>query len=100
MHIPSWLKAVAKIAPTILALTPAAPIAPWVALGIQAAEGIPQASGAQKLEIAKVIAKVGVAAVNAQAGSTVINPAAADELLASSINAVVAATNLAHKDPS
>jgi hypothetical protein len=100
MGIPGWLKTVAQIAPAILAFTPAAPLAPWVALGIHTAEGIDGATGPQKLEIAKAIAKVGVAAVNAQAGKELVDVTSSDVVITDGINAVVAATNLKHKDAS
>lgn len=98
MSPPNWLRLVGQIAPLILLSTPLAPIAPWVSIGIQVAERIPGATGAQKLEIAKVIARVGVSAANAQAGKVIIDPVAADTMVTDGINAVVAATNIRHKE--
>lgn len=98
MSTPKWLQIVENIAPIILAATPLAPIAPFVALGIRVAEGIPGATADQKLVIAKSIASVGVQAANAQAGKEVIDTKAADTLVTSGINAVVAATNLRHQE--
>lgn len=98
MNLSTWLKTVEKIVPTLLKLTPLAPISQYVALGIQTAQQIKGATGAQKLELAKQIVSVGVAATNAQAGHQVVDPAEVDALVTSSINTVVAAANLAHKD--
>lgn len=98
MKLPKWLGLVKQLAPLILAVTPLAPIVPWVVVGIQTAEGIEGATGAQKLEIAKAIVSVGVAATNAQVGKVILNPAEADTLVAAGISAVVAATNLVHKE--
>ena len=94
MNLKSWLGIVKKVAPAVLLLTPLAPIAPFIILGIEIAEKIPGASGPEKLEIAKAIARVGINAANAKADSPVIDPEAVDQLVTSSINAIVAATNL------
>lgn len=99
MHIPGWLHLIEAVAPLVLSATPLAPLAPYVSLGIQTAEQIPGATNAQKLEIAKAIAKVGVAATNAQAGHPIINVEAADTLVTAGITAVIAATNLKQQDP-
>jgi hypothetical protein len=97
MSFSNWLKLVENFAPIILAATPLAPIAPYVALGIQTAEQIKGATGEQKLALATQIANVGVAATNAQAGKVLIDPNAANSLITNGINAVVAATNLKTK---
>lgn len=94
MNLASWLKIIEKAAPIVLAATPLAPLAPFVAVGIQAAEQIPGATGPQKLTIATQLVNTGIAATNAQAGKQVINPSEASQLVASGINAVVAAANL------
>lgn len=93
-HLPGWLKAVENLAPLVLAATPLAPIAPFVALGIQTAERIPGAKGADKLALATQIVNAGVQATNAQAGKEVVNVENVNTLVTSGINAVVAAANL------
>lgn len=92
----NWLHLVETIGPLVLAATPLAPIVPFVIMGIQTAERIPGATGAQKLELAKQIVTTGIAATNAQAGHTEIDPALVDTAVTSGINAVVAATNVVH----
>lgn len=96
VNLGSWLKIVEQVAPLVLAATPAAPIAPFVAIGIQTAEKIPGASSADKLALATTIAQAGIAATNAQAGHTEIDPTAANAALASGISAVVNVANLVH----
>ena len=92
----NWLKLVEQIAPLVLAATPLAPIAPFVAIGIHAAEQIPGASGATKLAVAQQITHIAIQAVNTQAGHEEVNPALADGILADGISAVVGAVNLKH----
>jgi hypothetical protein len=96
MNLSSWLHLVESIAPLALAMTPLAPIAPWVTIGIQTAERIPGASGPQKLALAKTIVSAGVAATNAQAGEQEIDPTLIDSALSSGISAVVDAVNVVH----
>lgn len=94
--IKKWLHLIEQVAPYALAATPAAPLAPFIAIGIQAAEQIPGATGATKLAIAKQIVSIGVAATNAQAGHQKIDPVLVDQTVTDGINTVVGAVNLAH----
>lgn len=96
MTLSNWLRLVEQIAPIVLLATPAAPLAPFVAAGIKAAESVEGASGAQKLAIAKTIAGVGAEAVNAQAGVVVVDPQVLDATITNGINTVVGAANLIH----
>lgn len=96
MNLKSWLSLVEKVVPLVLAATPAAPLAPFISIGIQAAEQIPGATGSTKLVIAKQIAGIGVAAVNAQAGHQEVDPALIDQVATDGINAVVGVVNLKH----
>lgn len=78
-----------------------APMVPHVIAGIEAAEAFKAAdghtvSGAEKLQIAVVIAKEGFAATNAVRPGT-INVPVADEVIGHSISAVVDATNVFKK---
>jgi hypothetical protein len=94
MALPKWLQMVQQFAPMVLAFTPLAPIAPFVSAGIQEAEQIQGASGADKLAHAINIARQGIAATNAQAGRTVIDPNMADTAIAAGINTTVSVVNL------
>lgn len=100
MSIPAWLKTVLDLTPLILGLTPLAPISPFVAAGITAAEQIPGASGPQKLAIAKAIVNASVQATNVQAGHQVVDPVIIDAAVTNGINTVVAVTNLIHPNES
>jgi len=88
---------VQQLAPMVLAFTPLAPIAPFVSAGIQEAEQIQGASGADKLAHAINIARQGIAATNAQAGRTVIDPNLADSAIAAGINTTVSVVNIVHE---
>ena len=96
MNFAGWLKLVEQIAPIALAVTPLAPIAPFIALGIKTAEQIPGASGADKLALATTIAQAGVAATNAQAGHQEIDPVLVSQAIAQGIGTVVAVVNTVH----
>jgi hypothetical protein len=99
MNLAGWLSAVEKIAPIALALTPLAPISPWVGAAVKLAELIPGADGSTKLSVATQIANIGVQATNAQAGRVVVNPDEVNAVIASGIGTVVAVTNLIHDTP-
>lgn len=87
---------VGQIAPTILALTPLAPIAPAVTAAIQEAEALHgSGSGADKLAHVVAIATDAAQAVNAQAGHQVIDPVAVQSEAATVISSVVQAVKLA-----
>jgi len=96
MNFAGWLKLVEQIAPIALSVTPLAPIAPFIALGIKTAEQIPGASGADKLALATTIAQSGVAAINAQAGHQEIDPMLVNQAIAQGIGTVVAVVNTVH----
>lgn len=93
-----WLETIGSIAPLVMQFIPGcAPLAPYVSFGVQQAEKIPGASGAQKRDIAIAIAKAGVGATNALKGSTLIDPAISDETIGATVDAVVGITNIVHK---
>lgn len=92
-----WKALIKLTAPIILASTPLAPIAPFVALGIQSAEKIKGASGPEKLEHAVEISRAAIAATNAQAGRVVVDPALADATIQSGINTVIGVANIVHR---
>ena len=96
MSLPKWLQYVETFAPLILAATPLAPIIPFVISGIQTAEQIPDATGAQKLAIAQQLVADGVAATNAAAGHTEIDPALVNDMVTQGINTVVSVVNFKH----
>lgn len=98
MSLPKWLQILQTVAPTVLACTPLAPIAPFVVAGIQAAEASGGA-GPHKLATALNITRIGIAAVNAQAQKTIIDPQLSDAALTSGINLAVQITNTLHRDP-
>lgn len=89
-----FAKKVGQFAPMILALTPLAPIAPAVALGIQEAEAIRGASGPEKLAHVVKIAKHAADAANAQAGKEVIDAAQVEATAGQVVSAVVSTVNL------
>lgn len=94
----SFFKKVSHVAPLILAVTPLAPIAPFVAAGIQEAEAI-GGSGPDKLVHVVNIAKAAADAANAQAGKTVIDPALVEASAASTVSAIVQISNLLEQTP-
>ena len=96
MKFGAWFTILKRVAPVVLALTPAAPLAPFIAVAIQAAEQIPGASGPTKLAIAREIVKIGVNATNAQIGYAKVDPALVDEAIENGINTVVAIVNAKH----
>lgn len=86
---PTWLKIVETFAPMVLAFTPAAPLAPFVAHGIQVAEGMRGADNGTKLATAIDLVNNGVAGANAQAGHQIIDPQIAQSLAGTAISTVV-----------
>lgn len=94
MGLPSWLSTVLHYAPMALSLTPLAPLSPFIAAGIHAAEQIPGATGAQKLAAATQIAQAGISA--AQAAGAHIDAAVTNEAIVDGINAVVKGVNSFH----
>ena len=96
MKFGAWFTILKRLAPVALALTPAAPLAPFIAVAIQAAEQIPGASGPTKLAIAREIVKISVNATNAQLGYAKVDPELVDEAIENGINTVVAVVNAKH----
>lgn len=94
-----WLAVLKQIGPVVLALTPAAPMAPFVLAGIDAAEHLKGASGPEKLAHAKAITQAAVAAVNAQHGSPVIDPDLADAVYDDAVSTTIGVCNLVHRQP-
>ena len=93
MHFTDFLKAVEQLAPIVLPLT-GVPVAlvPFVVHGIQIAEQLPGATGAQKLSAAVELTNNGVAALNTvKPGS--IDADKVNTALVSGINATIAAVN-------
>ena len=96
MKFGTWFTILKRFAPIVLAITPAAPLAPFIATAIQAAEQIPDASGPTKLAIAREIVKISVNATNAQLGYEKVDPALVDQAVEDGINTVVAVVNVKH----
>jgi len=94
--MPKWLQILAQVGPYVLALTPAAPLTPFVIAGIQAAEHLPGATGDQKKVIAQQIASIGAQGLNTVKGTQVIDPALVADMTKDAIDAVVQVTNAAH----
>jgi hypothetical protein len=97
ISVSKWLQLVSWVAPAVLGMTPLAPIAPFVIAGVQAAESLPGAQGKDKLDAAVQIARIGIAATNAQAGHVVVDPQLADAAIQSGISTVVNVVNLTHR---
>ncbi len=102
MHI-NWSKVAhyaETFAPLILAETPLAPLASFVAIGIttaqKATEGDTKMTNKQKLQLAIDEIHNGVEATNSQAGKQILSQPDVDTALAAGINAVVATINLKH----
>lgn len=91
--MPKWVKVLKTFGPLVLLATPAAPIAPFIMAGIESAERLHGASSAEKLAHAKAIASAAVGAVNAQAGTVVVNPALVDRTADDAIALTVDITN-------
>lgn len=92
-----WLALITQYAPLILAATPLAPIAPFVAIGIHSAEAMKGATKQEKLSHAVEITQASIVAVNAQVGHQVIDPTTANRALVSGISAVVDVVNMVHR---
>ncbi len=85
------------VVPILLSKVPhGALLAPIVASAITTAEDMTGQSGAQKLAAAQQITDLGIAGINAAAGTTKIDPVAVHQTLADGISAVVSAANLIH----
>lgn len=92
-----WLKLVMDLSPIVLQFVPGgAALAPIVAVAIQTAEAMPNATGAAKLAHAQQLVAVGVAATNQVAGKTLIDPALATNISAHVIDSVVSIANDIH----
>lgn len=94
MGFPSWLSTVLHYTPIALSFTPLAPLAPFFAAGIHAAEQIPGASGSQKLAAATAIAQAGISA--AQAAGVKVDASVTNQAIVDGINAVVKGVNSFH----
>lgn len=93
----NWLDVVKQFGPMILAMTAAAPVAPYLVTGIEAGEALKAShSGPERLAHAKDVTRTIVAAVNAQKPGTV-DPHVSDEALTHGIETVIAVANLIHK---
>jgi hypothetical protein len=93
----SWLKKVEFVVPFILPFIPGVPpaVIPFIVKGIQTAEAVEGATGAQKLAIAQAEVANGVAAVNAAKPGT-IDETNLNSAVTNGINTAVAVTNLIH----
>lgn len=94
MAFPGWLKTALTIAVPALACTPAAPFIPIFQMAVNAAEQIPGANGAQKLQAATQISQAAIFAAQ-QAGVHVDAPVTA-KAIQDGVNAVVSAVNSFH----
>ena len=94
-----WLGLVKVIAPIVIAQT--VPhgdlVAPLVVHGIESAEGLKGAPGADKLAHARDLVNTGIAGINAAAGSQKIDPAAVSAAVESGISTTVDIAKLIHK---
>lgn len=97
--MPKWFRILKEIGPTVLAFTPIAPLVPAIIAGIELAEQIPGATGAQKKAIVQQIAKTAAEGANAQAGHVVIDAASIETVAGSAIDTVVGVVNIIHQLP-
>lgn len=92
-----WLKLVADLSPIVLQFVPGgAALAPIVAVAVQTAEATPGASGPDKLAHAQRLIAAGVAATNAVAGKTVVDPSLVSQISAHLVGSVVQVANDLH----
>lgn len=94
--LPTWLAALELLGPQILAFTPLARIAPHVIAGIQEANAIAGATGADKLAHVMNLSVLAAQAANEHAGHQVIDPQVVANAAAAAISAVVNIAKLAH----
>lgn len=89
-----------QIAPIALSVIPGVPpvLIPLVVHGIQTAEAIPGATGAQKKAAALDLVNTGIASTNAAAGKQVIDPTAINAV-GEGIDTVVGVVNLINGKP-
>lgn len=73
-----------------------APLAPVIANGINEAEAIPGASGADKLQHVVNIATSATQGINTVAGKTVVDPDHVTQTAAATVSAIVDVVNLVH----
>jgi hypothetical protein len=95
-----WKTLVKTIVPLILPfINPRlAPLGPVIANGIQEAESIPGASGADKLQHVTNIAVQAAQGINVVAGKDLVDPVHVQQTAADAISTVVDITNLVHKN--
>jgi hypothetical protein len=92
-----WLRIAGQIGLQALMFTPLAAIAPIISGAIQMAEEVPNASGAQKKEIARQLAIASAQITNAVMGRNVIDETLVSNTAGSAIDTAVGVTNLIHK---
>lgn len=91
----NWKEIVKLVAPLVLSQTKLAPIAPYIADGINTAEDL--AKGHNKLSAARKETRIVVNAINAQKGKEIVDPDLTDAAIESGISAVVKAADAIHK---
>ena len=99
MSLPKWLQILEQVGPSILLVTPLAPIAPAVVAGIKLAQSIPGATGEQKKAIVQQIVAVAAQGANTQAGTTILDPTMAQDVASKVIDTVVGITGIIHQLP-
>lgn len=99
MSVPSWVHGLEQIGPFVVAafFPPLAPAAALIVAAAKAAELIPGATGPQKNQIAQQIAAIGAQFTNVATGKPLIDPAVASQITGQVFDAVINATNAAHK---
>ncbi len=93
-----WLSLIGNLAPFVLAAIPGVPpvLIPAIVHGIQTAEQIPGASGAQKKAAVLDLVATGLTTTNSIAGSQKIDASATLAAVSSGIDATVNAVNAVH----
>jgi hypothetical protein len=102
MSLPKWLEVLEQVGPGVLKFTPLAPIAPQVIAAIGETQGMPGATGPEKLAHVVNIATQAAQAANAEAGRVVIDPGAMQTTAETAISTVVQVTKMveaAHENP-
>ena len=101
MNLKSWINAITKIAPIILAAVPGVPplLVPAIIKGIHAAEAIPGATGPEKLAAAIEIIDASATAIN-EAKPNTIKVSEINSAVKHGIETVIAVTNIKVKPQS
>jgi hypothetical protein len=95
----NWIALLKTLAPVILSTIPGMPpiIIPLVVHGIETAESLSHATGAEKKAAVLDLVQTGILAVNAATKSDAVDPVAVAGVVSMGIDTAVDAVNLVHQ---